>query len=86
MIGGTTDNDSDNAILSSILAEWDSADDYPTRTANLRAALLVAGTSVLDDDPADVDGLTGDQGRDWFFASLDDDPTDQQADEDLDVL
>jgi Ca2+-binding RTX toxin-like protein len=84
LIAGTTTHDSNNSTLGQIMAEWNSANGYLARVANLRAALLVAGSTVLGDG-ASVDSLLGNLGRDWFFAALAE-VGDQAADEELDLI
>ncbi|MEX2139004.1 MAG: hypothetical protein WD894_07065 [Pirellulales bacterium] len=80
LIAGSTAYDEDHVALSAIMAEWTSAGDYTTRTANL--ASTFSGLS-LDDGTKDV--LTGSSGQDWFFANLEagvlDKITDLSADE-----
>jgi Ca2+-binding RTX toxin-like protein len=83
LIAGSTAYDADEAALYAVMAEWTSARDYATRTANLsgtgtgsrlngnyflRVTDDVATTTVFDDVSADV--LTGGGGQDWFFANL----------------
>jgi uncharacterized delta-60 repeat protein len=75
LIGGTTSYDTNNAALQSILAEWQSGDDYLTRFNKLEGKqqglkyTLVWGTKVQDDNAADtLNGSTA--GLDWFFANL----------------
>jgi ELWxxDGT repeat protein/autotransporter-associated beta strand protein len=81
LITGFTAFDANSTALNAILAEWTSGRDYPTRIANLRGKgsgprlnadfyLMTHGTeaTVFDDDADDK--LSGDSGRDWFFANL----------------
>jgi trimeric autotransporter adhesin len=75
LISGTTTFDKNLPALLSILAEWQSANDYETRVSHLRNGggtngthKLVWGTTVNDDSAAD--SLTGGAGLDWFFANL----------------
>src|SRR5262249_43823309 len=81
LIAGFTAFDLDQAALEAILAEWTSPRSYETRVANLRGAgsgprlngdyvlrIDGPGRTLFDDD--DEDKLTGDSGRDWFFANL----------------
>jgi hypothetical protein len=78
LISGTTTFDLNNAALMSILAEWQSTDDYLTRFNRLEGLQsgglnggnqLRWGSTVKDDATADV--LTGSRtGLDWFFANL----------------
>jgi uncharacterized protein (TIGR03118 family) len=74
LIGGTTIHDANLAALMQILAELNSADDYATRIAKLRAG--TSGLPILDDmtvlDDAARDILHGGQGLDWFFAGPND--------------
>jgi hypothetical protein len=74
LISGTTSYDLNNAALLSVLAEWQSADDYTTRFNKLdgiqkgQKYLLVWGTKVQDDGTADT--LNGSAaGLEWFFAN-----------------
>ncbi len=82
LIAGTTAFDADEAALCAIMAEWTSARDYATRTANLRGTgsgprangntflqADGAGRTVFDDGA--VDRLSGASGMDWAFANLD---------------
>ena len=77
LIAGTTTFDANETALLAIQAEWTSAADYNTRIAHLSNispggrngnVFLLANQTVLDDDA--VDTLTGDTGRDWFFANI----------------
>jgi Ca2+-binding RTX toxin-like protein len=81
LIGGNTVFDAKPAALEAIQAEWSSPRSYEARVANLRgvgSGPRFNGNYVLrsdgpdrtlfDDD--DEDKLTGDSGRDWFFANL----------------
>ena len=83
LIAGFTAFDANNTALNAILAEWTSGRDYPTRIANLRGdgsgprlnadfylKAQGADATVFDDDDANDDKLSGDSGRDWFFANL----------------
>lgn len=81
LVGGTTVHELNRVALSSIADEWLSADGYASRTANLRATLLISGTTVLDD--AENDTIGGDADRDWFFAQPGE-VLDLAADEELD--
>jgi hypothetical protein len=60
--------------LLAVLAEWKSADDYTTRTTNLRNGIngvqLTAGVTVFNDTSADP--FTGGNNQDWIFKALDD--------------
>lgn len=81
LVGGRTTHELNRGALDAIAGEWLSAGSYATRTTNLRAALLDAGTTVLDDGA--IDSITGEGDRDWFFGQ----PTevlDRAVDEDLD--
>jgi Ca2+-binding RTX toxin-like protein len=72
LIDGTTAFDTDEASLAAIQCEWLSANDYPTRVANVRANFLVTedpDRTIFDDGVADF--LVGNLGRDAFFANLD---------------
>jgi fibronectin-binding autotransporter adhesin len=83
------------------MAEWNSGRDYLTRVANLRGTgsgpdfagrlngnfFLVAegpGATVFDDNAADR--LSGNGGRDWFFANLDSSPFDDMRDRKTDEV
>jgi hypothetical protein len=72
LIGGYTAYDSDLTALAFIMAEWDSADSYPTGVnklmngGGLNGSYVLNGTTVFDDNA--VDGLYGGAGLDWFFA------------------
>ncbi len=79
-----------------ILAEWTSDRSYDSRLANIRGAgtgdrangeayLTASGTATAFDDST-IDALSGDGGRDWFFASLTDSLADRDPAEELDVL
>src|SRR5207245_5320638 len=77
LIAGSTAFDGNEAALLAIQAEWASAASYDTRIAHLRnmasgglngAVYLIVDTTVFSD--ASLDILTGDSGRDWFFANL----------------
>jgi uncharacterized protein (TIGR03118 family) len=74
LIGGTTTHDANLAALMQILAELNSADDYATRIAKLRAGTgglpILDATTVLDDAARDL--LHAGQGLDWFFAGPND--------------
>jgi hypothetical protein len=79
LIAGTTNYDSNYAALQSILAEWQSADDYVTRFKRIEGQQsgglngsnkLVWGTTVKDTDGASVlNGGPAGAGLDWFFAN-----------------
>jgi hypothetical protein len=77
LIGGTTSFDANNIALQSILAEWQSGDDYSTRFNRLEglqsgglngSSTLVWGSTVLANSATDT--LAGGAGLDWFFADL----------------
>ena len=83
LIAGVTVYDSNEAALAAILAEWNSARDYATRTANLSGGgtggrlngdyfLRVMNTrdttTVFDD--ASPDTLVGSGGQNWYFANV----------------
>jgi autotransporter-associated beta strand protein len=88
LIAGVTAYDADGAALDeaalgAIMAEWNSARDYATRTANLagsgtgsrlngsyflRVTNVRATTTVFDD--ASKDTLTGSGGQNWCFANI----------------
>jgi hypothetical protein len=103
LIAGWTRFDNSIAALDLILAEWTSSNSYQTRIDNLRngTGALLAGRAVklaansrdrtvFDDDQRDV--LSGERGRDWFFADLDgldgddDEITDRALNELVDAL
>jgi hypothetical protein len=78
LIAGTTTWDSNAAALQSILAEWQSADDYTTRFKRIEGLesgglngtnTLVWGTTVTDNDAANSVLNGGGSGLDWFFAN-----------------
>jgi hypothetical protein len=73
LIGGTTAFDADTFGLMSLLAEWNSTNDYATRLNNLENGtgltngyFLQPDSSVFDDGNANV--LDGGPGQDLFFA------------------
>jgi len=78
LVGGTTDFDANLPALTAISREWGRADaDYATRIAHLRGTtpsglndpfFLTAGAFGTVHDDASSDTLSGDAGRDWFFA------------------
>jgi CSLREA domain-containing protein len=79
LIAAFTSFDNDASALSAIMAEWTRTDqNYDQRVSHLRdgggnngSVVLVAegsGATVFDDGVEDR--LTGNQGRDWFFANL----------------
>jgi TIGR03118 family protein len=73
LIGGSTAHDTHLELLMQILAELNSADDYATRVAKLRAGTGVPkldATTVIDDGDRDI--LHGGPGLDWFLAGPDD--------------
>ena len=75
LIHGATQWDADTAALNALRDEWTRLDaDYAHRITHLRSGggnngiyVLVANTTVFDDGVAD--GLTGDDGQDWFWAT-----------------
>jgi autotransporter-associated beta strand protein len=84
LIAGTTAFDNQDTALLAILAEWTSSRNYQTRVENIRGTgsgssfdnrlngdfFLNAGgpfRTVFDDGAIDV--LSGNSGRDWFFAN-----------------
>jgi FG-GAP-like repeat len=87
LIGGTTNFDTRDAALLSILLEWQRTDrTYLERIADLsnggglnRGNKLIFGKTVHDDGGSDV--LTGGLGLDWFFKGRRDRITDQQPGE-----
>ena len=72
LIGGTTDHDTNLPALTDILNAWSAATPYATRVANLHAGVGVNAASLtmatVHDDSPDADTLSGNFGRDWFFA------------------
>jgi hypothetical protein len=81
LIGGSTTLATGwhKAALMSILAEWQSADDYATRLSVLRSGYRALAPTIVDD--AAADHLTGSGGMDWFFAGAQDTLTDRQTGE-----
>ena len=86
VIGGYTNydpsSDAHDQALMSILAEWQSANSYGTRIANIKSGgglngsnVLVFGTTVHDDGNSST--LTGSGGTDWFFQGTHDTITDR---------
>lgn len=83
LVAGTTSFDADQTAVTALLREWSSQRPYADRVANLRgdstsptfnqrlngnAFLRVTeGTRTVFDDQAG-DSLSGDAGRDWYFA------------------
>ena len=70
LIAGRTSYDDNDAALAAILAEWTSAADLATRSANLSSGIsggiaLRWGETVHDDGLADC--LNGSSGADWLF-------------------
>jgi hypothetical protein len=75
LIGGTTNYDNNAAALASILAEWSSNNDYPTRMAHLMGPMGgLNGTNFLNNmtvhDNHMIDTLIGGSGMDWYFAGM----------------
>ncbi|MEQ1903199.1 MAG: hypothetical protein ABL888_03310 [Pirellulaceae bacterium] len=77
LIAGTTSYDENISSLLLVRTEWDSANIYTQRVANIRG---LSGFSVITD--GHVDQLTGNAGRDWFFG-LFSEVSDKSADEQL---
>ncbi len=81
LIAGRSLYDSSVASLNSIMAEWNSANDYANRIINLRIGVgappvsLQATVNVLD-DAGELDELTGGLDNDWYFRDLSDFITD----------
>lgn len=84
LIGGFTSFDSNKSAVSLIMQEWTSGQSYLIRVVHLVSgtgsvlsgtgvALVSAGPSrtIFDDNVRDT--LRGQDGRDWFFADLNDD-------------
>ncbi len=90
LIGGYTQFDESISSLDRILTRWSSDLPYEERVADLRHGkrpFLTAssrGATVFDDSA--VDQLSGEEGRDWFFASLNDELIDNETDESWDLL
>jgi hypothetical protein len=79
LVSGTTDFDRNQAALAAILAEWTSALSYQARTDHIGGQpggqngshyLINDGPSPTVHDDNQRDLLTGDAGRDWYFANL----------------
>jgi Ca2+-binding RTX toxin-like protein len=81
LIAGFTAFDANHAALEAILAEWTSPRGYEMRVDNLRGQgsgprlngdyfLRTGGPGRTLFDDRDSDKMTGDSGRDWFFANL----------------
>jgi predicted outer membrane repeat protein len=78
LIGGTTSYDDNDQALLKLSAEWNSSGKFELRVKNVRegtgqflggtGVALFKGTTVHDD--AEVDRLTGGNGRDWFFSEV----------------
>jgi PKD domain/RTX calcium-binding nonapeptide repeat (4 copies) len=68
LIGGYTTYDSNQTALQAVMAVWNSSASFSDRVASLTGTggLLRSGVTVLDDDAQDV--LSGDDGRDLYFA------------------
>jgi uncharacterized delta-60 repeat protein len=81
LIAGSTDFDSNDAVLCSILAEWTSARSYAVRVQNVRDGtgsvdrlngnVFLTDATVHDDGVMDL--LTGSAGQDWFLFNQDGD-------------
>lgn len=93
LISGLLDFARDSTALAAIMAEWTSGRSYAERTANLMGLgsgarlngeyfLAVDGPSATVHDDNAKDTLTGDAGRDWFFANLVLDPDDDATKKD----
>jgi Ca2+-binding RTX toxin-like protein len=81
LIAGFTAFDANQVALAAILTEWTSPRRYEARVDNLRGQgpgprlngayfLRTNGPDVTLFDDSDEDRVTGDSGRDWFFANL----------------
>jgi Ca2+-binding RTX toxin-like protein len=76
LIGGDTEHGDNIQALSQIMAEWTSGHSYNERVANLQSGgvnrvngdVFLNDTTVTDDGASDF--LSGDGGRDWFFANI----------------
>jgi hypothetical protein len=90
IVGGWTNDDASSSAndlaLEKVLAEWQSADIYTTRVADIKAGTgltggnkLVWASTVHDDLAANI--LTGGAGTDWFFKGIHDTITDLQSGE-----
>jgi Ca2+-binding RTX toxin-like protein len=103
LIAGFTTFDDNVQSLQSILREWASPRDFAARVVNIRkgtgeflqspsVALKSSGTGRTVFDDGAKDKLSGDAGRDWFFANLNgndrnsDNLTDWKKDELIDRL
>jgi Ca2+-binding RTX toxin-like protein len=77
LIASSSSYDHNDLALRSILTEWTSADNYPTRVGailgeggsgqHLNGAYFFNSSTVQSD--TDIDVLYGGSGRDWFLAS-----------------
>src|SRR5262249_54852731 len=68
LVGGFTAYDTNEAVLDQVMSIWSSAASFNDRVATLTGAggLLRGGITVFDDGAQDV--LSGDDGRDLYFA------------------
>jgi Ca2+-binding RTX toxin-like protein len=66
LISGNTDYDCNDLALAAVLADWNTADGYAARVANLTATL--DASTVHDDGAADT--LQRGTGANWLFADL----------------
>jgi autotransporter-associated beta strand protein len=79
LIAGSTAFDGDTQALAKIMAEWTSSLSYKARTDNLRGdglglrlngeIFLTSGPDATVFNDGEEDKLTGESGRDWFFAN-----------------
>lgn len=68
LISGTTTHDGWSVVLNDLLARWSRTDlSYEQRITNLRTSGWCLDSTTVQQD-TDVDTLTGDAGRDWFWA------------------
>jgi len=86
LVGGATAYDNNDRALAAILAEWNSDDSYLRRIAEITGkkssdddVYFLNSNTVYDATAQDV--LTGNGGRDWFFAGKGDKITDLQTNE-----
>ncbi|MCI0684887.1 MAG: Ig-like domain-containing protein [Gemmataceae bacterium] len=82
LIAGVVSFENDAAALAAVMAEWTSCHSYAARVANLSGQgssdrfngdvfLIGDGPGATVHDDGAQDRLSGDKGRDWFFANLD---------------
>jgi Ca2+-binding RTX toxin-like protein len=86
LVGGATAYDMNEAALLAVLKEWNSGDTYARRIADINDTQPRATDSYFLDSATVYDALahdilTGNAGRDWFFAGAGDVVTDQAANE-----